>query len=107
MSFFVVANLGDAALSIPSGSVNSGGTISTGGFVWVNNTSGSAITLTLSSALAPFALFKDVAGNASAHPITITFPGGIHGGTSTQLMLATNGSGWPGMAPVTPRSGDL
>jgi len=87
MSSFVIANLGDAALTIPSGSVNAGGTLSTGGYIWVNNTSAAAITLTLTANMVPFVLIKDIAGNASTFPITIAFAGGIDNGTSTLLTL--------------------
>ena len=88
MTMFFVANLGDAALTIPSGTVSAGGTVSTGGYVFVNNTTGAPMTLTLSAALEPFVLVKDMAGNANLHPITITYSGGIDNSTSTQLALA-------------------
>lgn len=87
MTTFVVANLGDAALTLPSATVNSGGTLGTGGFIFVNNTTGGPITLTLSASMTPFVMLKDIAGNANAHPITISYSGGIDAGTAIQLTV--------------------
>ena len=75
------------SLAIPSSTVSSGGTLATGGFVFVNTTTGAPITLTLSSALEPFILIKDIAGNANLHPITVSYSGGIDGGTTYPLAL--------------------
>lgn len=87
MTMFVVANLGDAALSIVSGTVNAGGTVSTGGVLFVNNTTSNPITLTLATDLAPFILVKDVAGNADTYPITISCASGIDAGTTFVLAI--------------------
>jgi hypothetical protein len=85
---FTVANLGDATLTVPSGIASGSGTLLTGGFVFVNNMTGGPITLTLSAALTPFILLKDIAGNAATNKITITYPGGIDAVTSVKLEYA-------------------
>ena len=85
---FTIANLGDAVLTIPSGVASGTGTLLTGGYVFVNNTSGGPITLTLAAALSPFTLIKDIAGNAGTRTITVTYPGGIDQVTSVQLTYA-------------------
>lgn len=87
MSIFTIANLGDAALTIPTGVVTESGTIISGGFLFINNQTSEPLTLTLDTALTPFVVLKDVAGNASTYPITITCSSGIDEGTSTELTL--------------------
>lgn len=88
MSTFIVANLGDAALTVPTGVVTETGTISTGGFLFVDNATFEPLTLTLETALTPFLVIKDVAGNANTYPITITCSSGIDAGTTFELALA-------------------
>jgi hypothetical protein len=87
MTVFVVANLGDAALTVPSGTVNGTTTISDGGVTFVDNTSAAPIVLTLDTALDGFVLLKDVAGNAGEYPITISCSAGIDGGTTLVMAV--------------------
>jgi len=83
-----IAALG-TVLTLQTSSVTNNGTISTGGLIWVNNTSGGPITLNLNPALSPFIMFADIAGNVNINPVTIASSSGILGGvTSTTTVLS-------------------
>jgi hypothetical protein len=82
-----VSNLGDAALTIATATVSTGGTISAGGATFVNNTSNAAMTLTLTSALGGLIIIKDIAGNAGTYPITVSCSAGIDAGTTQVLSI--------------------
>lgn len=99
MAMVTLANLGDAALSLPTNTVNASGTLFEGGVIFVNNTSAGPIALTLADALG-LVLIKDIAGNAGTYPITISATS-IDAGTSLVLSvprqwlwLQWNGSGY-------------
>ena len=85
MTMFVVANLGDAALTVESGTVNASGTLASGGVTMVDNTTAAPITLTLPDALGGYVTIKDVAGNANEYAITVSCAAGIDGGTTITL----------------------
>lgn len=85
MTMFVVANLGDAVFSLPTGTVNTSQTITNGGVTFVDNTSAGPITLTVADNLG-LVMIKDVVGNAGTYPITVA-ASAIDGGTSTKLSL--------------------
>jgi hypothetical protein len=88
MTYFTIANLGDAALTLPTGTVVAGGTISAGGTTFVNNGAAAPITLTIGTALVPYVTIKDIAGNAATYNITVSCASGIDGGTT--VVLNTN-----------------
>lgn len=84
---FTVANLGDAALTILTNTAVAGGTVGESGLLFVANSTGSPITLTLDTELTPFLMIKDTAGNAGSNPITIFCSAGIDAGTSFTLAV--------------------
>jgi hypothetical protein len=84
---FVVANLGDAALTIENGKVNAGGTLNSSGVTFVNNTTLAPMTLTLADAIGSFVVIKDIAGNADTYPISVTSASGIDAGNTITLSV--------------------
>jgi hypothetical protein len=88
MTYFTIANLGDAALTLPTGTLVAGGTVSTGGITFVNNGTSAPMTITLADDLVPFITIKDIAGNAGTYNITVTSAAGIDGGTTIVLNRA-------------------
>ncbi|HEY3912476.1 MAG TPA: hypothetical protein VGM07_21680 [Stellaceae bacterium] len=100
MAMTVIANLGDAAFALPTSTVNGTSTISEAGVIFINNTSGGPITLTLADDLG-FLILKDIAGNAGSYPITVACAAAIDGGTYPPLSvpfqwiwLQRNGTGY-------------
>ena|SRR5271154_3524779 len=77
MALFSVANLGDAAVTVPVATVTVTGGVATGGILLVNNTSGAAITLTLATAISGPLTIVDMSSTAATYPITLTVSGGI------------------------------
>lgn len=84
---FSVANLGDAALTILTNTVEAGAEIDTPGILFVDNVTAAPMTLTVDSGLTPFLVVKDIAGNAGTYPITVFASAGIDAGTTTLLSV--------------------